>query len=412
MTSQGQGGGNSAGDVAAIIARDTKARRKRRIIWWSGIALVVVALGIALYLSRQGSAGPKYETMAAERGDLQMTVIATGKLQPTNQVEVGSEVSGRIDQVNVDFNDPVKAGQVLAVMDTEQLEARVTQASAQLAAAEAALRQAEATAREERAKARRAEELVKNNFVSQEALDTAQAAADRADAAVASAKAQVTVSKASLESDQTALKKAVIRSPIDGVVISREVEQGQTLAASFQTPVLFKLAEDLSRMQLHLDIDEADIGLVREGQDATFTVDAFPNRRFPARIESVRYAPQEKDNVVTYEAVLSVDNPDRLLRPGMTATAQIVADSKADVLMVPNRALRFRPPEGSFSVFSGPGFEDDKDQVWVLKDGKPTPIPVATGASNDQWTEITDGEVTPGMELVTSVAQPGDQAGN
>jgi HlyD family secretion protein len=417
MTFQGQRPGptdrsaDRSNDVTAIIAQDAEIKRKRRIQWWIGIAVVVVLLAVAGYFGRGSGDTQQFATEAARRGDLQMTVIATGKLQPTNQVDVGSEVSGRVDKINVDFNDPVSKDQVLAVMDTEQLEARVTQASAQLAAAEAAQRQAEATANEERGKAKRAEELVKSNFVSEQALETAQASAARADAAVASAKAQVTVAKASLESDQTALRKAVIRSPIDGVVISREVEEGQTLAATFQTPLLFKLAEDLTRMELHLDIDEADIGLVHEGQNATFTVDAFPDQEFPARIEAVRYAPQEKDNVVTYEAVLSVANPDKLLRPGMTATAEIVAQSKPGVLMVANRALRFNPSENNANFMDGPGFRDDQEQVWVLEDGKPKAIDVKTGASNEQWTEITKGEVTPGMELITSVAQTDDTAG-
>ena len=200
----------------------------------------------------------------------------------------------------------------------------------------------------------------------------------------------------------------MIRSPIDGVVISREVDAGQTIAATFQAPLLFKLAKDLTHMQLHLNIDEADIGLVREGQEAVFSVDAFPNRDFKATIISVRYAPKDQNNVVTYEAVLSVDNPDLLLRPGMTATAQIIAQKKDNVLMVPNRALRFTPPKQGFGgemADLNTQWNIRKDQqVWVLKDKKPEAIKVKVGLSNDQWTEVTEGDVKPGMELLVAVA--------
>lgn len=397
-------------DVAAVIAQDKRARRKRRIFWIVGILLVLAGAWVLIGdVSGDGGAAQNFETMAAKRGTLQQTVIATGRLRPTNQVDVGSEISGRIEEVRVDFNEPVEKGQILAVLDTDQLEARVAERKAQLAAAKAALKQAEATVREERAKARRARQLVEKEFTSEQTLESAVAAAERAEAAVTSAEAQVVVAEAALDADLTTLKKAVIRSPIDGIVISREVEAGQTLAANFQTPVLFKLAEDLTRMALHLDVDEADIGLVYPGQKAFFTVDAYPERRFPAEIASVRYAPQEEDNVVTYEAVLTVANDDLLLRPGMTATAEIIADSKPDVVMVPNRALRFTPPrEGFGGTVAGLNAEwntDDAARVWVLKDGTPEAIPVETGAANEEWTEVTKGDVTPGTALVIGVAR-------
>lgn len=405
-----EGGQSRTDDVAAVIARDRRARRRRWVVWLAVLMIVVVGGGTAIGLiSGTGSADRDFETVAARHGTLQQTVIATGRLTPTNQVEVGSEISGRIESVEVDFNDPVEKGQVLAVMDTDQLEARVAERKAQLAAAKAALKQAEATVREERAKAERAKQLVEKNFTSEQTLESAVAAAERAEAAVTSAEAQVFVAQATLDADLTTLKKAVIRSPIDGIVISREVEAGQTIAANFQTPVLFKLAEDLSRMKLHLDIDEADIGLVHQGQKALFTVDAYPDRRFPAHIVSVRYAPQEEDNVVTYEAVLTVENDDLLLRPGMTATAEIIADSKPDVLMVANRALRFTPPRegfgGTIANLNAEWNTEEEERVWILKNGEPTAVPVETGTSNEEWTEVTEGDVEPGMELIVNVAR-------
>jgi HlyD family secretion protein len=378
------------------------AQRRRRRGWPIAAALVIVALAAGTYaLRRHPTTAPQYVTDSVRQGALLVTVTATGTLQPTNQVDVGSEVSGIIDRVLVDFNATVKAGQVLAELDTQQLEARVASAHAALAVAEASLVQAQATVTETAAKAARSRELASKNIASQQSLETDDAAAQRAVAAVASAKAQVTSAQASLKDAETARSKAAIRSPIDGMVIAREVDPGQTVAATFQTPVLFKVAEDLRRMELHLDVDESDIGQVHAGQHAGFRVDAYPGKSFEAQITSVRFNPRTVNNVVTYETVLSVANPDLLLRPGMTATADVLIAQKDDALLVPNRALRFLPPEQAAARAS----THDATRVWVERDGAPSPVAVTTGLTNGDVTEIEPGPIAPGSRVIVDVAR-------
>lgn len=324
----------------------SRARRTRvrRIAW----ALAVVAAVAAIMLWRaqgRANAAPRYVTTPVERGDLAVTVTATGTLSALDTVEVSSEVSGRVAEVRVDYNDRVRSGQVLAVLNPEQAQARAQEAAAQVEAASAALVRARATAEEARRKLARAQELADAGLLSKDELDTAQATARRAEADVGSAAAQTTVARASLDDVRSALRKTTILSPIDGIVLSRSVEPGQTVAASFQAPVLFTLARDLTQMRLVVAVDEADVGKVREGNPATFTVDAYPGRTFPSRVDSLRNVAKTDQNVVTYEAVLAVDNDDLALRPGMTATANVVTEEKRGVLMVPNAALRFTPPD-------------------------------------------------------------------
>lgn len=377
------------------------ARRRRR---WVPIAIAVVlvaAVAAALYMRSHRVTATQYVTETVRQGPLVVTVTATGTLQPTNQVDVGSEVSGIIDRVLVDFNSMVKAGQILAELDTQQLDARVASADASLAVAKASLSQAEATVVETSAKIARSRELAARNLASQQTLETDDAAARRAVAAVESAKAQVTSAQAQLKDAQTARSKAAIRSPIDGMVIAREIDPGQTVAATFQTPVLFKVAEDLRRMELHLDIDESDIGQVHAGQHAQFRVDAYPGRSFEAEITSVRFNPRTVNNVVTYETVLSVSNPELLLRPGMTATADILIAQKNDVLLVPNRALRFLPPDEAQQATSA-----HAPRVWVESGGgNPSPIAVTTGLTNGEATEITSGPLAPGARVIVDVVR-------
>jgi HlyD family secretion protein len=322
-------------------------------------------------------------------------------LQPTNQVEVGSEISGRIAEISADYNDVVEAGQALATLDTDQLSAQVRKSKAALQAAAAGVAEAEATVAETKAKLVRVRALARGAYSSQQDVDVAEAAAARAAAALSSAQAQVEVASAALEADQTLLAKAVIRSPIDGVVIARNVEAGQTVAASFQTPVLFTLAQDLTQMELHLDIDESDIGQIAEGQEASFTVDAYPDRRFTATITSVRYAPRTVQGVVTYEAILTVDNEDMVLRPGMTATASIVTARRANILLAPNGALRFTPPGAEAPAAGGGGMKT----VWTLRDGEPAAVPVTVGLTDGLWTEVVKGDVASGVALLVDLAQ-------
>jgi HlyD family secretion protein len=416
-------------DIAQTLGLDNVRGRSGRQGRWAAIlvVLLLVVLGSWAWLAGHKSPDVRYVTAEATRGDLTVSVTATGTLQPVNQVDVGSYVSGTIWAVLVDFNDRVEQGQVLAVLDTDQFQARVNQASAALQLAAAQVKQSEATIIETRNRLRRASELQKVGMTPQEDLDGAQAAHARAVADLARSQAQVEQARAALDAERTTLAKATLRSPINGIVLNRVVEPGQTVAASFQTPVLFTLAENLTQMELHVDVDEADVGLIREGQEAGFTVDAYAKRRFPATITEVHYASQTVDGVVTYETVLQVDNSELLLRPGMTATADIVVKQIGDALLVPNAALRFEPPGpeaaaaseggGGFSLLprpphatkahTQPRLDKPSDRVWTLRDGRPVPLSVVTGSTNGIVTEILAGEVAPGMALLVDTVASG-----
>jgi HlyD family secretion protein len=336
--------------------------------------------------------------------------------------------------VFVDYNDPVTTGQVLAKLDTDNLSARVAQSRANLAAAKARVEDARATALEARTRLARIQDLATRGNASKQELDTAAAADARARAGLLNAEAQVRVAEANLMADETNLAKAEIKAPIDGVVLLRQVEPGQTVAASFQTPVLFKLAEDLKAMELVVDIDEADIGQVKEGQSAEFTVAAFPERRFPATITQVRFAPKTVEGVVSYQALLSVDNSDLSLRPGMTATASITTVQLQDALLVPAASLRFQPPRGAtgegedpgqvkppglLGLFGGPPNmgrprptvrtatrTGERQRIWVLQDGKPVPVSIVVGPSDGQFTSIGDGDLRAGMAVIVGLQNP------
>lgn len=374
---------------------------KRKPFNWMWIALVIMVGGGIYFLQQEPPAQQvEYVTQPLTRGELQVTVTATGTLQPTKQVEIGSEVSGIIEKVFVDFNDKVIIGQTMAQLDTQTLEARLTSARASLQSAEASLAQAQATVIEVNARTRRSKELAERDLLSLQTLEAEEAASLRATASVAGAEAQVTSAKAALNESETSLAKAVIKSPIDGIIISREVDPGQTMAASFQTPVMFIVAEDLAHMVLNLDIDEADIGQVREGQEATFRVDAYPRKEFTAKIISVRFNPLKVNNIVTYETVLRVSNPELLLRPGMTATAEILIEETTEVLLVPNRSLRFLPPEERVAQLAAEG-----DNVWVLENGQPRPVPVTVGLSDGEFTEIKSDSLSSDAVLIIDVVR-------
>ncbi len=287
---------------------------------------------------------PSYVTAPLARGELVQTVTAVGTLAPVDAVDLGAEVTGRLVRVLVDVNDSVRTGQIMAEIDPEQLQARVRESEAQLESASANQVSARVSLAEARVRAERVAALHQQGLATGDENDTARAALDRAQAALGVATAQTTVAKANLASARTQLSRAVIRAPIDGIVLSRAVEPGQTVTAGFQTPVLFTLARDLSKLELSVEVDEADIAKVREGQSASFNVDAYPGRTFPSRVLKLHNLPKAGATVVTYTALLSVDNEDRSLRPGMTATAAIVSDRLSDVWLVDNAALRFEPP--------------------------------------------------------------------
>ena len=415
-------------NVAKILGVEHSKGRGKRWVGWFLLVLLIASGLISGFAVKNRAATPstQFKTQEAKRGDLVVTVTATGNLEPTNQVDAGSELSGTVRSVTVDYNDRVKVNQVLARLDTTKLEAQSQKYKAELASAKAKVLQAQATVREAKSKLARykqVRELSGNKVPSQYELEAAEAALDRASADEAVAQAVVTQARATLEANETDLAKSVIRSPINGVVLIRNVEPGQTVAASLQAPVLFTLAEDLAQMELHVDVDEADVGLVKEGQKAVFTVDAYPERTFKARITQVRFGSESTDNVVTYETVLKVDNTDLSLRPGMTATADITVKKKEGVILIPNAALRFKPLESKRqssrrgilgALLPGPprrreqntgGSSGNQNQqrVWTLRDGRLVPVRITTGASDGSLTEITEGQVRPGMRLVVSM---------
>jgi HlyD family secretion protein len=413
-------------NLLEALGADGEGRQHRR--WWpvALAAAVVLVAGAVMLLFPGREDAVRFLSTPAGTGDLLVTVVATGTLQPVNQVDVGTEVSGTIRTVDVDYNDRVSKGQVLARLDTAELHAQVVQSEANLVAAQARVSLARATVEETAQKEKRCQVLAERQMCTQDELDTTKAAHLRAQAEVESAEAQVEVARATLDAQRTRLEKAEIRSPIDGLVLARKIEPGQTVAASLQTPVLFVLAEDLRDMELHVDVDEADVGLVQEGQSAQFTVDAYPDRSFPAEITQVRFAPQDESGVVTYETLLEVDNQDLLLRPGMTAVANITVAEQHDVLLVPNAALRFTPPAvggtaadrgflerlfprphrrgGSGGATTTP-LSGPEHTLWILRDGIPEPVQVRTGLTDGARTEIVEGELANGDQVVLGLAQ-------
>lgn len=414
--------------VTQQIGLDGRSPSKRYPWLWLAVLVVLgLSLGGAILMGERSSDQIGFKTAEVRRGDVTITVTATGQLQPVIQVDVGTEVSGTIQAVEVGFNDRVKRGQMLARLDPDQSQAKERQSSAALELAKAQVDEARATADETASKLRRTRELIAKRLVSPEELDTAVAGAERASAALAVARAKVDQAQAQLDADQRTLEKTVIRSPIDGIVLNRVVEPGQTVAASLQTPVLFTLAENLIQMELKVAVDEADVGQVADGQSATFTVDAYPDRTFPATITQVRFAPETVNGVVTFAALLAVDNADLSLRPGMTATADILVREEHDLLLVPNAALRFTPPQPKTESASpslvglllprrpptskrktDAGQRNGKEgRVWILRDGEPAMITFKIGISDGVMTQVLGDQLEPGMQVLMDVERPG-----
>ncbi|MGQ9369040.1 efflux RND transporter periplasmic adaptor subunit [Azospirillum sp. ST 5-10] len=414
-----------AEDIDTLLGLGTPSGRPprglRRRGAWLAAGSLAAAVAVLLYaLLGPSGATVRYVTQPATRGDLHVVVAATGSVQPTRQVEVSSELSGTVRTVFVDYNSAVHAGQVLAELDTDKFRASVDSSRAKLAAARARVVEADATVTETARELARRAALAAREFGSRQELEAAQAAHDRAVAAAASARADVGVAEAELALNDSNLAKTRIVSPIDGIVLKRDVDPGQTVAASLQAPVLFTIAEDLRRMEVQVDVDEADVGQVREGQSARFTVDAYPERRFPAAIRDLRYASETVQGVVTYKAVLTVDNPEMLLRPGMTATAEIGVQDIDGALLVPNAALRFTPPAPKAAPSGGllrrlmpmPQFRPASRQesggparvVWLLRDGVATDVPVVVGASDGTRTQILDGALAEGDPVIVDTA--------
>ena len=402
----------------------SRSSRARRIGRWAVALLVLAALAAGAFKLRASRGAPpaQYRTEAIESGTLTVSVTATGELKALTQVNIGTEISGVVESVAVDYNSPVRVGQILARVNTEKLEAQAAQARAGLQSAEAKRQQSQATlaeAQAELAKLQHVRELSGGRVPSRQEIDSQEASVKRAQADEASTAAQVAQSQASLAAIETDIRKAVIKSPINGIVLDRQVDPGQTVAASFQTPTLFTLAEDLTKMKLIIDVDEADIGNVKVGQVARFRVDAYPDRAFESRVQEVRSTPKTSNGVVTYQTVLTVDNKERLLQPGMTATAEITVTQVTDALLVPNAALRFTPPAAARQAAGGgfrllprpPGAqrrdrsnEDAPPHVWTEEGTELKAVEVALGPTDGKVTVVRPGSLSAGTPVIVDLA--------
>jgi HlyD family secretion protein len=392
--------------------------KKQPWTWAVVMAIIAMALVAWIWFGADTSTDkPTYVTNAVTRGDVQVTVSATGTVEPTDLVEVSSELSGTITDVHVDFNDKVEVGTLLAGLDTARLKAQLAVQQASLASAEAKITAAVATLKEAQADYDRGKLLEERGIESHQSLVSAEVTYERAEADLRSANAARDLAQANINLVQVDLEKSCICSPVKGVVLERDVDAGQIVAASLSAPVLFTIAEDLTRMELQVAIDEADIGRVQVGQTASFTVEAYDNRSFPAMITELRLAAETVDGVVTYKGILAVENKDMALRPGMTATAEIIVASVEDALLVPNAALRYAPPQASVATgssgngllgmimpsrpaSSGAGTAAPKT-VWVMRGGAALEISVEAGDSDGTVTTILSGDLAEGDQVIT-----------
>lgn len=381
----------------------------KKLLIGVAIASAAAAAGYT-YLKKEDGASP-YRTAKVERGTIVDAITATGNINAVTTVSVGSQVSGTLQQIFVDFNSRVRKGQVIALIDPRLLDAAVVQARAGVENAKASLERAQVAVIDTERTYRRNLELVKDGFVAQADVDFSQTAWEQALAQKRSAEAALRQAEGSLRVAETNLEYATIRSPVDGIVISRNVDVGQTVAASFQTPTLFSIAQDLTKMQVDTNVDESDIGRAAVGQTATFTVDAWPEKTFRGTVTQVRNSPIVTQNVVTYNVVVRVDNRDLLLKPGMTANVSIEVKKFENVLKIPNAALRYRPAvKGSEGDGGGKPKETARDaggaRVYLLrKDGKPVLVKIRTGVSNGTHTLLEAGDLKEGDVLVTGEAQ-------
>lgn len=372
-------------------------------------AAVLLAGGLAACGgSGERGTGAGFETAEAARGPIAARVTATGTLSPLVEVQVGSQVSGRIQELLADFNTPVTRGQVIARIDPRLFESEVARARANVAAADAAVARARADLGDARLKHERAAGLHARDLGAKADADSALAAREAAEAALASARAAREQARAALAQAETNLGYTTIHSPIDGVVISRDVDVGQTVAASLQAPTLFTIAEDLRKMEVHTHVAEADVGRLAPGMAVEFSVDAWPGERFHGVAKEVRYAPETVQNVVTYDTVVSVDNAELKLRPGMTAEVVFLVESRDDALVVPNAALRFVPPAELLAAVEPPSGDGRTASrvLWVLADGTPKPVRVELGITDGRLTEVSGGPLAAGDRVITGTAGP------
>jgi HlyD family secretion protein len=385
-----------------LVETIAKPRKHRRI--WLPLALAALVVASIVTAWRLSSSAPAahYTTAPVTRGDVTRTVTATGTVNPVLTIIVGSYVSGAIQDVNCDYNTQVKKGQVCAKIDPRPYQSAVDQAVANLGVAKAQLEKDKATLEYARITYDRNVRLEKTDAVSKDAVDNAKSAMDQAIAQTGVDDATIKQRQAALDAAQVNLDYTDIISPVEGTVVSRNITIGQTVAASFQTPTLFLIATDLTQMQVDTNVSESDIGGIKDGDKALFTVDAFPTRTFKGTVSQVRQSPQTVQNVVTYDVVVSVDNTDLVLKPGMTAATRVIVDQRHDVLRVPSQALRYVP--------SGTTARSDISHLFVLRDGSPIEAPVTVGLDDDSFTEILSGDLKEGDSIIVSERQSGGRA--
>jgi HlyD family secretion protein len=379
--------------------------KKKKILIASGAALLVVIIAVIIF-SRKGN-GLEFKTDPVTRGTIQQTVTATGTVNAVTTVLVGTQVSGTIKTLYVDFNSRVRKGQLIAQIDPSTFESQVQQAQANLFSAQANMEKAEAGLADAKRTFERNKELFSKNLIPRSDLDTADTNYQTNKALVNSAKAQIEQAKASLDYSKQNLAYTKIVSPVNGVVISRAVDVGQTVAASFQTPTLFTIAEDLTKMQIDTNVAESDIGAVKVGQDVEFTVDAYPDTTFQGKVWQIRQAPITVQNVVTYDVVIQVNNKDLKLMPGMTANVSIIITTRHDAIRITNAALRFRLSSKPATAAGADAAEKKGPVVWVLENKKPKRVKVTPGISDGTYTEVVAGDLKEGQQVIVEALRQG-----
>jgi HlyD family secretion protein len=386
----------------------------------AAVAVIVLAAA-GLYAVKSRKPEITYKSMKVERGSVVATVAATGNLSAVTTVQVGTQVSGTIQKLYVDYNSPVRKGQPIAEIDPSLFNAAVEQAQGNALSAEANLMKAKVVLADADRTLQRNKKLLADGIISQSDYDVAETALQSAKSSLRAAEGSLAQTRGSLLQARTNLRYSIIRSPVDGVVISRAIDVGQTVAASFQTPTLFTIAQDLTKMQIEVSVDEADISRAVLGQSATFTVDAYPEQKFIGKVVQIRSSPVITQNVVTYVVVVNVDNSELKLKPGMTANVSIQVAKKDDVLKIPPAALRFKPKgvesksaagkdkQGGAAVAAGKGErKGGSQQVFVLKDGKPVAVPIKTGIASSNSIELVEGALQEGDEVI--IEQSGGDA--
>lgn len=404
-------------EIQEVLQTQKSTGSLKKWFIWISVLIIVLILFFTLFIQKNVKS-VSYNVTSATQKDLIVSVSATGNLEPTNSVDVGIEVSGTILEIYADYNDVVKKGQLLAKLDTTKLKSQVNVTKAALSVAKANLLERKIGVKDAKRELDRLQELYKStngNYPSTKEIDGAMISYEKSKAAYSALVAQKAQAQALLESNQEDLRKAIIVSPIDGIVLSREVEVGQSVVASMQIPTLFTLAEDLKKMEVIVSVDEADVGQVRKNQEVTFSVDAYPNKTFKGLIKQVRMNSEVVNNVVTYETVVVVDNSDLLLFPGMTVSADITTKRIKNALLIPNAALRFSPPKkeensGGFTLFSPPNKEKinlstSSKKVWILKDEQAVAVPIKVGDSDGVNSVIMDGDVSMSDKIITGIKE-------